>query len=96
MAEGPTISHTADFKANRGVAPSTVVAELQSSASDYIAQVEFELKIAIALKKAIDDVASIVEHGSEQNKEIPGASVVDMQVRVLLEYLLLSFFLTIV
>jgi hypothetical protein len=82
MVEGPTISHTADFKANRGVAPSSVVSELQSNVSDYITQVEFELKIAIALKKAIDDVASIVEHGAELNKEIPGGSIVDMQVLV--------------
>jgi hypothetical protein len=82
MVEGPTISHSTDFKANRGVAPSSVVAELQSNASDYITQVEFELKIAIALKKAIDDVASIVEHGAELNKEVPGSSVVDMQVLV--------------
>lgn len=80
MVDGPTISHTADFKANRGVSPSTVVGELKSNVSDYISQVEFELKIAIGLKKAVDDIASIVEHGAELNKEIPGTSIVDMQV----------------
>jgi hypothetical protein len=80
MADGPTISHTADFKANRGVSPATVVEELKSNVSDYISQIEFELKIAIGLKKSIEDVSSIVEHVAELNKEIPGASVVDMQV----------------
>ena len=79
MVDGPTISHTTDFKANRGVSPASVVSELQSNVSDYISQVEFELKLAVGLKKAVDDVASVVEHGAELSKEIPGASIVDMQ-----------------
>ena len=80
MIDGPSVSHSADFKANRGVAPSTVVADLQSNVTDYISQVEFEMKIAIGLKKSIDDISSVVEYGSEMNKEIPGTSIVDMQV----------------
>ncbi len=43
------------------------------------------MRLAVGLKKEIDDIASVVEQAEELNKEIPGDSIVDMQVKSNLE-----------
>mmetsp|Transcript_14229 Transcript_14229/g.34800 ORF Transcript_14229/g.34800 Transcript_14229/m.34800 type:complete len:262 (-) Transcript_14229:1091-1876(-) len=69
-----------DFKADRLVDSREVAREMQHNMNEYIRTLNFELALANKLKKAIDDVASLVETGAMFNKEIAGASVVDMQV----------------
>ncbi len=71
--------HGPDFKADRTVPPSEVTCELQQNMQEYLDACSHEMKIAMKLKKAVDDVAAVVENGAAFNKEISGASVVDMQ-----------------
>mmetsp|Transcript_70047 Transcript_70047/g.146047 ORF Transcript_70047/g.146047 Transcript_70047/m.146047 type:complete len:223 (+) Transcript_70047:116-784(+) len=69
-----------DFKADRTVPPSDVAEELQHNMQEYMENVSNEMKMATKLKKAIDDVAAVVENGAAFNREVSGASVVDMQM----------------
>jgi len=71
---------TQDFKADRTVPPIEVSNELQQNMKDYLECIEHEKKLALRMKKALDDVASVVQNGVEFDKEISGAAVVDMQV----------------
>ena len=71
---------TQDFKADRTVPPIQVSNELQQNMKDYLECLEHEKKLAMRMKKALDDVASVVQNGVEFDKEISGAAVVDMQV----------------
>lgn len=72
--------HGPDFKADRTVPPSEVSLEIQDNVKEYIETLNHEMKMATKLKKAVDDVAAVVENGAAFNKEISGASVVDMQM----------------
>jgi len=75
----PGIS-THDFKANRTVPPIQVSNELQQNMKEYMECIDHEKKLATRMKKALDDVASVVQNGVEFEKEISGAAVVDMQI----------------
>jgi len=48
--------------------------------NEYMDLLKQEEKVAIKLKKAIDDIGAVVKNGVEFDKEISGAAVVDMQV----------------
>mmetsp|Transcript_34205 Transcript_34205/g.77011 ORF Transcript_34205/g.77011 Transcript_34205/m.77011 type:complete len:214 (-) Transcript_34205:67-708(-) len=69
-----------DFRANRTIPPHEVVKELQENVDDYIAALKNETTLATKMKKAVDDIAAVVQNGIEFEKEISGAAVVDMQV----------------
>lgn len=69
-----------DFKANRMVPPMEVATELLANMNQYMELLRQEEKNAMKLKKAIDDVGAVVKNGAEFDKEIAGASIVDMQM----------------
>ena len=62
------------------VPPLEVATELVANMNEYMDLLKHEEKVAIKLKKAIDDVGAVVKNGVEFDKEISGASVVDMQM----------------
>lgn len=53
---------------------------MKQNMDEYIRTLNFELTLATKLRKAMDDVAAVVETGALFNKEIAGSSVVDMQM----------------
>jgi hypothetical protein len=62
------------------VPPMDVASELLANMNHYMELLKQEEKNATKLKKAIDDVGAVVKNGAEFDKEISGASVVDMQM----------------
>ena len=62
------------------VPPLEVATELVANMNEYMELLKHEEKVAIKLKKAIDDVGAVVKNGVEFDKEISGAGVVDMQM----------------
>jgi hypothetical protein len=57
-----------------------VATELVENMNEYMEMLLVEQKQAEKLKKAIDDIGAVVKNGVEFEKEISGASVVDMQM----------------
>ena len=57
-----------------------VATELVANMNEYMELLKHEEKVAVKLKKAIDDVGAVVKNGVEFDKEISGAAVVDMQM----------------
>jgi hypothetical protein len=62
------------------VPPLEVATELVANMNEYMDLLKHEERVAIKLKKAIDDVGAVVKNGVEFDKEISGAGVVDMQM----------------
>ena len=62
------------------IPPLEVATELVANMNEYMDLLKQEEKVAIKLKKAIDDIGAVVKNGVEFDKEISGAAVVDMQV----------------
>ena len=62
------------------VPPLEVARELVENMNEYMDMLKHEEKVATKLKKNIDDIAAVVKNGADFDKEIAGASVVDMQM----------------